>query len=624
MKKRWMAVIVAVVMLMGLCACGQTGGGKAADSNRITMYLWDKSMTKELTPWLEKQFPQLEFEFIIGYNSMDFYSYLLERGQLPDIITCRRFSLNDAAKLKDELLDMSTTELVGTFYFSYIENNRDTDGAIKWLPMCAEVDGIVANRDVFDAYHVPIPTNYAEFVQACRIFEENGIDSFYNDYCQDYSCLEAMQGCAIPELMSLEGTRWRAEYESETVDGSVGLDDRVWPVVFDKFQQFLQDTHVQPGDIDVSFNQAKEMFLNNRLAMFRGTGNDCVVINQEYGINTMMLPYYGATEADNWLLTYPIFQVAVNKRVARDAVKKQHIMNVLEAVFSAEGQAHTAVGSSVLTYNKTVDIELADSMEMVKACVERNHLYQRLASTEMFAISKDVGQKMIAGQYDAKAAYQAFNAQLTTPKNLDKAAYVACLENGYDYTFTNHGSQAVSAVVNTIRKQIGADILIGYSSLITSPVFAGNYTAQQMNWLINNRAALTTAELTGAQIKQVMEWLVDIKENGANPIRHLDQIPAASGMEYAMRADGDGTYTLESVTINAKPLEDNATYTVAFLGDDNALEAEVYCGCPMPQDIKALRQNITGKTVEHLAAALDGGGQMEPPTQYVTITGNMR
>ena len=34
-----------------------------------------------------------------------------------------------------------------------------------------------------------------------------------------------MQGSAIPELMSLEGTIWRRNYESETEDGSTGLDD---------------------------------------------------------------------------------------------------------------------------------------------------------------------------------------------------------------------------------------------------------------------------------------------------------------------------------------------------------------------------------------------------------------
>ena len=96
-------------------------------------------MMKALTPWLEEKFPEYEFNFIQGFNTMDYYRDLLNRAeQLPDIITCRRFSLNDAAPLAEHLMDLSTTEVAGTFYSSYLNNNQEPDGAIRWLPMCAE------------------------------------------------------------------------------------------------------------------------------------------------------------------------------------------------------------------------------------------------------------------------------------------------------------------------------------------------------------------------------------------------------------------------------------------------------------------------------------------------------
>ena len=103
---------------------------------------------------------------------MDYYRDLLNRAeQLPDIITCRRFSLNDAAPLAEHLMDLSTTEVAGTFYSSYLNNNQEPDGAIRWLPMCAEVDGTAANVDLFAQYNIPLPTNYAEFVAAINAFE---------------------------------------------------------------------------------------------------------------------------------------------------------------------------------------------------------------------------------------------------------------------------------------------------------------------------------------------------------------------------------------------------------------------------------------------------------------------
>lgn len=147
MKKRLIAVILTLALTVPLCLSGCGSGNKTVkDNEEITMYLWDKSMSKQLTPWLEEQFPDISFSFVVGYNSMDYYSYLESNDVLPDILTCRRFSLNDAAHLSGELMDMSQTELIGSFYNSYIENYRETDGAIRWLPMCAEVDGYMAKN----------------------------------------------------------------------------------------------------------------------------------------------------------------------------------------------------------------------------------------------------------------------------------------------------------------------------------------------------------------------------------------------------------------------------------------------------------------------------------------------
>mgnify|MGYP000105009149 CR=1 FL=1 len=50
-------------------------------------------------------------------------------------------------------------------------------------------------------------------------------------------------------------------YESETEDGSTGLDDVVWPKVFEKYEQFLRDVRVQPGDDRLELNPHCQAFL---------------------------------------------------------------------------------------------------------------------------------------------------------------------------------------------------------------------------------------------------------------------------------------------------------------------------------------------------------------------------
>ena len=172
----------------------------------------------------------------------------------------------------------------------------------------------MANKDLFDQYNISLPTNYSEFLTAIDAFEEVGIKGFQTDWYYDYTCLETMQGCAIPELMSLEGTSWRMDYESETEENQVGLDDTVWPKVFEKDEQFLKDVRFQPGDEELQFTETTEPFLQGKTAMIRSTAAMADGIREENDINCVILPCFGETSEDNWVLTYPMCQLAVSKK----------------------------------------------------------------------------------------------------------------------------------------------------------------------------------------------------------------------------------------------------------------------------------------------------------------------
>ncbi|MGN0907066.1 MAG: extracellular solute-binding protein [Bullifex sp.] len=619
--KRTAGCITAIILaLMLLFSCNAERKEEPEPPVSITMYLWDKGMTKELTPWLEEQFPDIEFTFVVGYNTMTYYTDLFERGNvIPDIITCRRFSLNDAAHLSESLLDLSQSDIVGTFYPGYIENNRETDGSIRWLPMCAEVDGYIANLDLFGKYGVKIPTDYNEFIEAINIFEANGIKGFMTDWRADYTCLEQLQGCSVPSLMSVDGTLWRMNYES----GGTGLDETVWPGVFETFESYLDDIRAEQGDSSLGWAEVSPAFLRGEAAMMRGTANDCRVISIRDGINTAMLPYFGKTSDDNWLLTYPICQLAVSRSVEEDSAKKEAVMEVLSAIFSEEGQRKLASGASVLSYNKTVNIEPSDSLKYVKQCIDRNHLYMRLASTEFFSVSKDVVTKMIEGEYGWKEAYDDFDSQLRAIHDPSEEEVIIDQEKAYPLTFTEHGSPSASALLNTMRTGLGQDIAIGYSSVASSPIFEGPYTAQQLMWLMTFKTIAYKCEYTGEEILRIMEWLVNVKEDGSNPVRHYSNLPVTSGMEYSVRDTGNGTFALDGVTIKGQTVEKDRIYTVLLVGEDAYIESDLYCGCPMPEDLKAKRheQKVSEyNSYECMLEAVRACQQLLPPTEYISFT----
>lgn len=84
-RRSFLQAAGVVAAAAALTACGgKTEADKGSSQNgkiQITFYLWDRSMMKELTPWLEQKFPEYEFNFIQGFNTMDYYRDLLNRAE---------------------------------------------------------------------------------------------------------------------------------------------------------------------------------------------------------------------------------------------------------------------------------------------------------------------------------------------------------------------------------------------------------------------------------------------------------------------------------------------------------------------------------------------------------------
>ena len=174
-RNKLFSVLLAMVTSISLLSgCGGKSAEKE-DEETITVYLWSTKLYEKYAPYIQEQLPDINVEFVVGNNDLDFYRFLNENGGLPDIITCCRFSLHDASPLKDSLMDLSTTNAAGAVYDTYLSNFMNEDGSINWLPVCADAHGFVVNKDLFEEYDIPLPTDYESFVSACQAFEKVGI-----------------------------------------------------------------------------------------------------------------------------------------------------------------------------------------------------------------------------------------------------------------------------------------------------------------------------------------------------------------------------------------------------------------------------------------------------------------
>ena len=136
------ATVLGLFLLTG-CAGKSTEAVQAQeDADTIQVYLWTNSLYEKYAPYVQAQLPDVNIEFIVGNNDLDFYKFLQENGGLPDIITCCRFSLHDAAPLKDSLMDLSTTNEAGAVYNTYLNSFKNEDGSVNWLPVCADAHAL--------------------------------------------------------------------------------------------------------------------------------------------------------------------------------------------------------------------------------------------------------------------------------------------------------------------------------------------------------------------------------------------------------------------------------------------------------------------------------------------------
>jgi len=573
-KKKWnkiLAVLLAMVTAVSLLSgCGGKSAAKE-DAETITVYLWSTSLCEKYAPYIQEQLPDINVEFVVGNNDLDFYKFLEENGGLPDIITCCRFSLHDASPLKDSLMDLSTTNVAGAVYDTYLRNFMNEDGSVNWLPVCADAHGFVVNKDLFEKYDIPLPTDYESFVSACQVFEEMGIRGFAADYYYDYTCMETLQGLSASELSSADGRRWRTTYSDPDSTKREGLDSTVWPEAFERMEQFIQDTGLSQDDLDMNYDDIVEMYQSGKLAMYFGSSSG-VKMFQDQGINTTFLPFF-QENGEKWLMTTPYFQVALNRDLTKDETRRKKAMEVLSTMLSEDAQNRIiSEGQDMLSYSQDVDMQLTEYLKDVKSVIEENHMYIRIASNDFFSISKDVVSKMLSGEYDAEQAYQSFNSQLLEEKATSENVVLNSQKSYSNRFHSSGGNAAYSVMANTLRGIYGTDVLIATGNSFTGSVLKAGYTAKMAGDMIMPNGLLAyNSKMSGAELKETVRNFVEGYQGGFIPFNR-GSLPVVSGISVEVKETADG-YTLSKIIKDGKKIQDNDTFTVTCLAIPQHMEA---------------------------------------------------
>lgn len=617
MKKRriWALLLSTTLLITALGGCGSFGGKQEAgnnrkDDNHLTVYLWDSSLMGEFASYVKEQCPDVDVEFISGNNNVFLYDYLEKHGELPDIITTRRFSAADAQNLCPYLLDFSAYDVVSDFYPYVLQFYQESDGGVHWLPVCGISETMIINKTLFEKYGIAIPENYAEFADACAKLQENGIKPFVRDWEADYSNHSLLQGAALDQFTSLAGMSWRSQVDS--ANGEITFDKELWTNIFQEVNTFIKDTGLNLEDAQMSWGDANEAFVSGKAAINCGTPGNMATYQSVMTDELIRLPYFSQTSNESWIYTYPSLNIAINNSVADDEDKMDDAMKVLNCFLSEKGQKIIAAGQGMISYNVDVPSDLS-GMTGVEEEAKKNAFYIRYASNASFAASLEAVSGIMKGELNEQQAMEKFESILTAPAEQEEV--VANFENTYSLSLNEKGGRdAASSVLTTVRKAYGADLAFTNYYNYTASLHAGEHTKREISMMVKNgnvTVHLAMAELTGRDVKALVEAY--LKDTGTNfRIKSKYELPIASGMKMILTDTGNG-YELKDIEVDGTTIGDDTVYKILVSGELDSLFARVFLNQEAP---KRLGVNLSQAWS---ALITEEGKKPEQPEDYIKI-----
>ena len=557
------AIVGIVAFSTMLSGCAKTS--TKSDDDHLTVFLWESKLVKNLAPYIRSQLPDMDIEFISGNNNTDLYEYYQEHGELPDIISVRRFSGTDSKELQPYLLDLSSYDIVSKYYSYALQYYFNKDQSINWLPICGIPQTMIANKTLFDRYGIALPTNYEEYVEACQKFNDLGIKPNSMDMGEDWSCLETIQGGAIDEFTSLEGLEWRSKAES--ADDKISFDEEMGHRVFSKTNQFLKDSYFTAEDVSLSIDDGTNMFVEKKSAIFHGTPDIYKNLSQEMKDSELVrLPYFSQTSNDGYIYMHPSLNVALNSDLENNKTKLDLALKVLDCMVSKKGQQLIANGSGVISFNQGVPSMMND-VKGLEESLKNNHIYIRYSAQKSFVAAKEVVHGLLTGQIDENSAHDIFCEIMNSKSDKEKA--VVHFDKDYSiYLNDKNGRDAPSSILTTVRKAYDAKLAFVPYYYFTSSIYKGDCTSSQLGLMLchDSNTYLNVKKLSGKDIYGLVEK--HLKEFN---VKDKYSLPIASGMKLVF----DQNYKLKDILVNGKSIDFDKKYSILLSDSTDSSNASL-------------------------------------------------
>ena len=149
MKKRVLAILLAVLLVLSLAACGEGGseGGGSSDKVSITIFNSKMEIQSQMEEMATKYSEEKGVDVEVYYSSDTVAAHLSTRYASNDPYTISMVDAKDVYALAaDHAIDLSDQD--------WVKNTTqaiEIDGKVYGFPVCVEARGIIYNKDAIEA-----------------------------------------------------------------------------------------------------------------------------------------------------------------------------------------------------------------------------------------------------------------------------------------------------------------------------------------------------------------------------------------------------------------------------------------------------------------------------------------
>ncbi len=373
--KRFTAILMTVMMALAAVSCGK---GNVPELNLVDN---DKETQKivELFAPMERSNPDAKnvartafdktvimaeekLKLRVEYNTYTSENY--QEKSYDDVSLDRiRNNMDDFYLLNPDVMKKTGEEgrLVDLSGLDCAKNLRDVvktantvDGKLVGIPQEVVVYGLFVNKDMFDRYDLKLPETPEEFLECCRVFKENGIETpvganrwwletfvFAQAYAQLYNgddTEEAIEALNSGERKYSDYMRQGFEYVKEMIDR--GYIDAKTALTYEAIEGEGADFLAQKTPIVMAY---------------WGAANT----DTAYGKTDFNLQVIGFPSELGQMPVVSMTGIAVPK----NAEHLKDTLNVLEVILSDEALQVYAETNKVISPSKNVEVECIDALK---------------------------------------------------------------------------------------------------------------------------------------------------------------------------------------------------------------------------------------------------------------------